>query len=280
MKATPCAQTLAAGTPTTCSRADATTPKGPLTFARYLGVPLLLDGRHDGTVCFARRKAPGVPFSASQIHSAALIAEVIMARLANASSEPTARRKPSTAQGVPEPGEIADKLPGYLRVDAWIRNREARLREILGAHSMLQLQLDDDEAEVEIEPGDLESIVDALVFHAAHMGGEWEQGARFTLETSCIEGEPGLYNAASFVTVSVHAPVLDPQANEFARCFEHGSPTSPGFARLSETRDLLQRRGGDLSGQIAAGIGITLTAFLPIKDEKDDARSLLLPQLS
>ena len=280
LEATPCAQTLAAGAPTTLSRAEVATPQGALSFARYIGVPLFIAGRCEGTVCFARRQAGGPPFSAAQIHSAALVAEVVMARLANAPPEPTATHEPATEPVAAVSVENPRPLPGCLRVDAWIRDREVRLREILGEPNLLQLQLDDDDAEVEIGTGDLESIVLALVFHAAQMGEASEPGARFTLETSRIEAEPGPYNAASFVTVSVHAPALEPEAQAFARRFEPGAPATPGFAGLSETRDLLQQQGGDLSGQIATGIGITLTAFLPIKEEKDDARSLLLPQLS
>ena len=77
------------------------------------------------------------------------------------------------------------------------------------------------------------------------------------------EGAPG--KAPGFVTLSVHAPSSGaPDATRLAELFETKPPDQPELPSLSELRQLLQARDGDLSAHSARGVGVTLTLFLPV----------------
>ena len=276
LRATFCEPTLSRKRPTTWAHPEPAPPGNPLRFARYIGVPLWLWGEITGTVCFARREAAGPAFSVAEIQSAALIAQVVTSQLANAESEATGRKVEPSVPHEPTHAETRRlDEPVRLAVDPSVLAHEASLKRIVGTGAHLHLQLDAEDAEIAMPEEDFQILLEALLFHAAKRSGDSGGAERFTLESSRIEGEADTGKTPSFATISIHAADCQPSALEFARLFEGEEPLSSEPPALSLIRTMLQEIGGDLSGQSAAGIGLTLTAFLPLPTDDDEAKGLL-----
>ncbi len=278
---TPWSSTVAARRPIAFERAAAANPAGrepaaALRFVAYLGAPVRVDGEVFGTLSFASRHPRKTPFTATDKDLVSLMAQWLGPELERAEGT-RERHRPAEASEVrdapPAPAPRAKpgakarrRAPAAAGIDAnaAVRRIEPGLRRALAPDVELALELETELRPVRAQGVPLAPVIRSLVLNGARA---MPVGGRVTLRTANLESARGAADRlpaadrAGYVTLSVGGSGASPGAT--AGDDPVGEPDPEGGLSLPTIERRLRAAGGDLSVEVEAGRGSTVTVFLP-----------------